>query len=49
MMLAISLLEFAEMQKIVQNKQTNNKKTKKQNSYWSILGCKSEKLLSYLK
>ena len=43
----ISTLEFDEMQKIVQNKKEIEFGTKM--SYLGILGCKFEKVLSYLK
>ena len=50
----MSTLQFVEMQKIVQNKTKQNKTKKKSNlwpkmSYLGNLGCKFEKILSYLK
>ena len=47
MIFGISTLEFDEMQKIVQNKKEIEFGTKM--SYLGILGCKFEKVLSYLK
>ena len=50
MIFGISTLEFSEMQKIVQNKQTNKKSNLgPKMPYLGILGCKFEKVLSYLK
>ena len=43
----MSFLEFVEMQKIVQNKKKANFGPK--NTYLGILGCKFEKLLTYLR
>ena len=47
MILAISTLEFAEMQKIIQNKKKSHLGPKM--PYLRILRCKFEKVLSYLK
>ena len=47
MIFGISNLEFDEMQKIVQNKKEIE--FGKKISYLGILGCKFEKVLSYLK
>ena len=47
MIFGISTLEFAEMEKIVQNKTKIKFGTKM--LYLGILGCKFEKVLSYLK
>ena len=47
MIFGISTLEFDEMQKIVQNKKEIEFGMKM--SYLGILGCKFEKVLSYLK
>ena len=50
MIFGISTLEFSEMQKIVQSKKTNEKSNLgPKMPYLGILGCKFEKVLSYLK
>ena len=47
MIFGISTLKIAEMQKILQNKKKSNLGPKMH--YLGILGCKIEKVLSYLK
>ena len=54
MIFGISTLEFAEVQKIEQKKKKEKKEKEKSNlgpklPYLGILGCKFEKVLSYLK
>ena len=55
MIFGISTLEFAEVQKIEQKKKKKEKKEKEKSNlgpkvpYLGILGCKFEKVLSYLK
>ena len=53
MIFGINTLEFAEIQKIVQNKNKNKTKQKKnfgpEMPYLGILDCRFEKVLSYLK
>ena len=56
MIFGISTLEFAEVQKIEQKKKKKKEKNEKEKTnlgpklpYLGILGCKFEKVLSYLK
>ena len=55
MIFGISTLQFAEVKKIEQKKKKKEKKEKEKSNlgpklpYLGILGCKFEKVLSYLK